>query len=629
MESVKKLVQQRERMLGSSDRRLEDIFNTSYVQEEKVLAERNDGFRIFKTTYGQSKANIRRYAYSINKNYPDLKDQFIGLALDNCPEWIDIFWAVLASGNKPYLINHRYPRELTQKILARLDAKYLIGKKDMGYEGNLILIKDLNEVCPEDHIFNWADELAISTSATTLKEKIIFYSGKELSSQILNYNFIYDRNKIIASRDQGNVKLLAFLPLYHVFGLMVTFLWFTFFSCTMVFLRDYSSKIIIKTIKKHRVTHIFAVPLFWQSVEKEIWKQVDKQGPKTRKTVENALQFTAKMQKHGHNIQASRRLLRRITKSLFGPTVRFCISGGSFIKEDTLRLINGLGYFLVNGYGMTEIGITSVNLAKPFESRVKTTIGQPFPSVKYEIMEDGELVVTGASVAHKMLINGELIETNGTFKTNDIVKCENGNYYIVGRKDDLFIGENGENISPDDIEALVNVSCEKFSILNLNNKLTAIFQISKYISKNGLARLNEEVLTAFSSLDASMKPQQCFITYDNLMRPTEIKVSRKGVISRIDSGEIKLINPDEVSFKEELTANAEILNKVMQLMSETSGKAEIDPNAHFMLDLGCNSLDFYTLVYSINTTFGIDFKFDNDQNAYTAVGIAKRVEELL
>lgn len=629
MESVRKIVGERKRMLESSERRLEDIFNTSYVQPHKILSERNDGFRVFRTTYGESKANIRRYAYSINVKYPDLKDQYVGIAVDNSQEWIDIFWSILASGNKPYLINHRYPRELTQKIISRLNVKYLIGKKDMGYEGELILIKDLNESCPEDYVFNWANELAISTSATTLKEKIIFYTGKELSSQILNYEYIYNQNKIIAHRDQGNVKLLAFLPLYHVFGLMATFLWFTFFSCTLIFLRDYSSKIILKTIKKHRVTHIFAVPLFWQSVEKEIWKQVDKQGPKTRKTVENALQITSKLQKHGHNIQTSRRLLKRITKSLFGPTVRFCITGGSFIKEDTLRLINGLGYYLVNGYGMTEIGITSVNLALPFEDRVKTTIGKPFPSVQYEIMDDGELVVKGESVAHKMLINGELIETDGTFKTNDIVKCENGNYYIVGRKDDLFIGDNGENISPDDIEAMIDVSCEKYTVLNFNNKLTAIFQISKYISKAGLDRLNKDVSNAFASLDPSMKPQQCFVTYDNLMRPTEIKVSRKGVLSRIESGEIKLINPNEVSFKEELTANAEILNKVLQLMSETSGKAEIDPNAHFMLDLGCNSLDFYTLVYSINTTFGIDFKFDNDQNAYTAVGIAKRVEELL
>lgn len=616
-------------MLENSSKTLEDIFNISYTQSEKILTERNDGYRIFRRTYGESKASVRNYAYSLNEKYPDLHDQYIGIGVDNCPEWIDIFWAILSSGNKPYLINHRYPKELTSKILRRLDVKYIIGKKDMGYDGELITLKDLSLECPSEYVFNWGNELALSTSATTLNEKIVFYTGKELSAQILNYDDIYGKNHLVAYRDRGNVKQLVFLPLYHVFGLMATFLWFSFFSCTMVFLRDYSAKIILKTIKKHRVTHIFAVPLFWQTIEKEIWKQIDKRGPKTRKTVEKALQFASKQQKHGHHIQFCRRLFKEITNSLFGPSVRFCITGGSFIKEETLRLINALGYYLVNGYGMTEIGITSVTLSKPFEERTKTSIGLPFSSVTYTLADDGELIVKGDSVAHRIMINGVTTETNGEFHTNDIAKFENGSYYIVSRKDDMFISDNGENVSPDDIEQLINADCEKFTILNYDNKLTGIFQISKYISKNGLEKLSSQINSSFASLDSSMKPAQVFYTYDSLMRATEIKVSRKGVIDRISKGEIKLIKPENLVFEEIDSVNAEILNKVIELMKEVSGKQDISPDSHFMLDLGCTSLDFYTLVYSINTTFGIDFKFDNDENAYSAKGIAKRVEDLL
>lgn len=629
MESVKHLVKQRETMLENSRKTLEDIFNTSYTDRTKILTERNDGFRIFQRTYGESYETIRKYAYNLNLKFPELRNCYIGISIDNSPEWIDIFWAILASGNKPYLINHRYPKELTNKIISRLDIKFNLGKKDMGYDGTLISINDLMEECPANYSFSWADEIAISTSATTLNEKIVFYSGKELSSQILNYDHVYKQNKLIAHRYEGNVKMLMFLPLYHVFGLMASFLWFTFFSCTMVFLRDYSAKIILKTIKKHHVTHIFAVPLFWQTIEKEVWKQIDKRGPKTRKTVEKTLQYASKKQKYGHNIQFCRRLFKQITNSLFGPTVRFCISGGSFIKEDTLRLINALGYYLVNGYGMTEIGITSVTLSLPFESRVKTSIGKPFPSVEYVIEEDGELVVKGSSVAHKIMINGETFLTNGIFKTNDIVKYENDTYFIVGRKDDLFISDNGENVSPDDIEKLIDVDCEKISILNHDNKLTGIFQISRYISKHGLEKLKKQINESFGKLDSSLRPSQYFFTYDPLMRPTEIKVSRKGVNRRIQEGSIELIAPSELSFNEINDVNVEILNKVIELMSDVSGKKDIDMNAHFMLDLGCTSLDFYTLVYSINATFGIDFKFDNDESAYTALGIAKRVEDLL
>ena len=59
--------------------------------------------------------------------------------------------------------------------------------------------------------------------------------------------------------------------------------------------------------------------------------------------------------------------MHEVTDSLFGKSVLFCISGGSYIKEDTLRLINGLGYPLYNGYGMTEAGVTSVELSPVVE----------------------------------------------------------------------------------------------------------------------------------------------------------------------------------------------------------------------------------------------------------------------
>ena len=53
----------------------------------------------------------------------------------------------------------------------------------------------------------------------------------------------------------------------------------------------------------------------------------------------------------------------KVKKLLLGDKVKFCISGGGYLSNDTLRTINGLGYPLYNGYGMTEIILYIMDMA--------------------------------------------------------------------------------------------------------------------------------------------------------------------------------------------------------------------------------------------------------------------------
>jgi acyl-CoA synthetase (AMP-forming)/AMP-acid ligase II len=78
----------------------------------------------------------------------------------------------------------------------------------------------------------------------------------------------------MASMYNGSIKQLAFLPFYHIFGLFAVYYWFAFFGRTFVFLKDYSPDTIARTCRRHEVTHIFAVPLLWHTVEEKIQKGV-------------------------------------------------------------------------------------------------------------------------------------------------------------------------------------------------------------------------------------------------------------------------------------------------------------------------------------------------------------------
>jgi long-subunit acyl-CoA synthetase (AMP-forming) len=449
MENVNKVVKTRCLGLMNSKKTFLDIFNVMFSTNDYILGEWNDGYKINSITYLEAKKKIFNLAYSINQKYPNLKDQYIGIAMESSIEWVLSFWAILASGNKPYLVNLRHPHELVNHLLKSLNVEYVIELDSQGYDAKGISYLELKEEA-KDFTPSFADEMALSTSATTLKEKIIFYNGLEISSQILNCKKILEENKQIKKHYKGRLKQLVFLPLYHIFGFMATYMWFSFFGRTMVFLKDYSKDTILYTIKKHEVTHLFAVPLFWNTIEKEILKGVKEKNKE--KKFNKGLKLCIALQKvfPNYGIKKSKRIMHEVTDSLFGKSVLFCISGGSYIKEDTLRLINGLGYPLYNGYGMSEIGITSVELGS-IKDRLKNSIGKPFESIQYEI-KDNKLYVGGTSISHKMKINGEYVYNNDRYSTEDIVKKDKDNrYYILGRSDDLFIGPNGENINPDQI----------------------------------------------------------------------------------------------------------------------------------------------------------------------------------
>jgi acyl carrier protein len=325
--------------------------------------------------------------------------------------------------------------------------------------------------------------------------------------------------------------------------------------------------------------------------------------------------------------------MKEITDSLFGRQIKFMISGGSYIKDSTLKLINALGYPLYNGYGMSEIGITSVELGN-IEDRLKNSIGKPLPSVEYKIIDD-ILYVRGKSISHKIMVNGEVEIIDDYFKTMDIVKKDNDNrYYILGRSDDLFISTNGENISPDEIEKLLDIeNIENYSILNYKNELSLIIQVKKYLTNIQKDKINESVINNVNKLDNSFKPTKIYYTFDPLMNENAIKVSRKYLLDKLEKNEVNLLEFKDIKteVKEDLDVDSNILDKVIDIMANVLDKSkdEINIDANFFHDLGGSSLDYYNLISMITTEFKVEINLDSNSSFYTARSISKMLEELV
>ena len=149
---------------------------------------------------------------------------------------------------------------------------------------------------------------------------------------------------------------------------------------------------------------------------------------------------------------------------MFGGRLRFFGIGGSKLDGVVERFLADSGFPYAIGYGLTE---TSPLLAGAVPGGVKwQSTGPKLKRVEMKILNPnnkniGEIVVKGDNVMmgyYKDLDTTATCFTNdGWFRTKDLGMIDKvGNLFIKGRLDNMIVGPNGENIYPEEIEAIIN-----------------------------------------------------------------------------------------------------------------------------------------------------------------------------
>ena len=633
---IKGILKTNRQLLENSEKDLKAIFQIMFRLRGSVLCETNNGFRIQTHTYGEI---FERICHTANALYAKVGAQhhYIALEMENSPDWIVAFWAILMSGNKPYLVNTRYPEHLSNAILERLRVKYILCENGTQLVGETIALSDLTGEypCVPEEVFE--NELAFSSSATSMNEVICFYTGLQIAEQILNFEQIVKESPRIAKHYKGQLKQLAFLPFYHVFGLFAVYFWFTFFGRTLVFLQNLSPETILKTCRRHHVTHIFAVPALWHTVESQIWAEVAKQ--KKEAQLRKALNFFTKLQNICPSLGAelAKYFLHQVTDKLFGRSVMFCISGGSYLRNSTMELLNGIGYCLHNGYGMSEIGITSVELRRRPKDRNLNSVGHPFSSVEYRLNEEGILQVRGSSLCVKKQINENMVVLDGWFDTDDRMKCIDGHYYILGRRSDTVIGENGENINPDMVEkAFLLNEAKRFCVLGLPGKngqeLSMIVQLGPYTTQSRMDRIKEEIYQINQGLPMTVAVKKFYFTHDDLAPASAIKVSRAQLMKKIENGEVNLMTFQQYTAKKAAEGQqSPIFPQVQKIIAQVleMDKGEITEESHIFYDLGATSIQYFSILTKLSQHFSFSDYESSDTYCYTPKEICEYLERKL
>jgi len=288
----------------------------------------------------------------------------------------------------------------------------------------------------------------IFTSGTTNTAKGVMLSQKNITSNIMGMAKM--------SKMYENDVLLSFLPLHHTFECTITFLYGFYSGATIAFCDGL--KYIAKNLQEYKISVFVAVPLVLETIYKKIQKGIKEQG---KEKLVNIMSKIANFLLIFH-IDIRRKIFKSVLDQL-GGNLRIAYFGAAAMDKTVIEGYNNFGIDTVQGYGLTET--SPLVAAETDKQKCPGSVGMaPFNvEIKLEDVDDkgiGEIVTKGPNVMLGYYENEEAtneVMEDGWFHTGDLGYFNKDGYlFITGRKKEVIVLKNGENVFPSDIEFLVN-----------------------------------------------------------------------------------------------------------------------------------------------------------------------------
>ncbi len=623
-------------------------------------------------TFAQYEQQAKAYAAYLMKRYGSgNKEKFAAIAMDTCPEWFPAFWGLILAGYNAVLLDFTLAEERMNHMLHQAGAVILISKtlRTLQKGIQLVLLEDLKNApaAPKEFKPLFADKVALCTSGTTASSRIFVYDGAAISQQVLSSELLYKANRQVVN--DGNRRSLAFLPFHHVFGFMVCLMWISFLGYANVFIKDRSPQTIVETSTRFRVQMLMAVPLLANNLAIALEKKVAKES-RSKRIAYRMLKHTSLGLQHvaprlGQKF-ARRALFRSVVTKMLGCDVECIILGGSHTPREHMRTLSALGYYTVSGFGMTETAITSVEISKKLRTRISGSVGRPLSNIAYSVIPDGnqsnrgEMLIKGHSLHTGQLVDGKLVpsavDKDGWFHTGDVVRLEKGSrMYVEGRVKDVIINESGENVYPDEIEdtfALVE-GIEQMSVLGvpkdpknpLYQEITMVVYLGDKTEDEVFVKgLSARIAQINAKLPVLKQVGRVLVAMEKLPLVNSIKVKRVELRRMIVESSEKFMELDlraaaslnstaslKSSPKVELVdlEMRRIQDAVRKIYAEVLDVPErqIKDEAHFLDDLGGDSLQVLSTSIKVEEAFGVMIQPEEYGRCTTVNGLSRLLYE--
>ncbi len=215
-------------------------------------------------------------------------------------------------------------------------------------------------------------------------------------------------------------------------------------------------------------------------------------------------------------------------KAFFGGNIEIIVSGGACLRENIYDYFTSIDITVCNGYGMTEC--SPIIICNPVNNTRQGSVGKVVNSDDREIrIEDGEILVRGNIVMDGYFKNNEenkRIFSNGWLKTGDLGYIDSDGYlFITGRRKNLIILSDGNNVASEELENLIG-DCSLVSSVVVDCERN---DMTEYL----VAYIYPDYEVAKSYSDLELKKQiDDYIRNINLKLPSYKRIASSSIIKK-------------------------------------------------------------------------------------------------
>jgi long-chain acyl-CoA synthetase len=563
-------------------------------------------------------------------------DERVLLCAPNSPTWVAACFAVLAAGATVVPLDPGTSDEELQRIVTHSGASLAFAVATVATRLTSNAADLLTAVyrldadgSPADQGETWRTLLAdlpYRRPAIDAEDRaLLLYTsgttGVPKGVPLTHGNVMANLRGLLRQRPVGpHERVLVPLPLHHAYPLTIGLLSSLVSGATVIFPSGLSGPQIVEALRIGRATAMIGVPGLYTAM----LASIESRFGARRLPVAGALRYLL-----GLSTWLRSRLGLRLGRFLFrplhaqiGPRLQLLVCGGAHLDAEVARRLEGLGWEVLTGYGLTEAS-PIVTLNWPGVARLET-VGLPIHGVELRIAaqeagEPGEIEVRGTSVFRGYWqdpqADAAAFTADGWFRTGDLGYRDTDGYLrIAGRSKELIVLPGGHKIFAEDLEAVYGAGplIREIAVIEQNGRLVALAVPDREaLRARGTSRAEAAVREQIESLSLRLPSYErvtgVALTQEPLPRTLLGKLRRPLLPTLYERActRAQVMPTEPPAMADQLLLAAPDAAQIWRWLEARFPSQQLRLDMSPQLDLGIDSLKWIELTLDLENTFGV------------------------
>jgi long-chain acyl-CoA synthetase len=582
------------------------------------------------------------------------RGQRVLICAPNSPEWIVAYFAVVRAGATAIPLDNQSTVASIAAVVEHADPQLLLTsaahRTELRAHGAAEHVESLLlDVADGD---SQSFRSLTSTASAALPHgspadiaSLLYTSGTTGAPKavpLTHGNFTANAAALLKARLIGaNDRVLLPLPLHHAYpftvGLLNTFGW----GAAVVLPAGISGPEISRAAREAGATALLAVPRLCTALWDSVAAAVKSRGPGSQRAFFALLAFSIGVRR-ATRIRIGKLLFAEIHERL-GRQLELIGCGGAKLDTDLARKLEGLGWTVLTGYGLTET--SPVLTFNDWRHARLDSVGRPLYGVEIILRaadgkEHGEILARGPNVFEGYWNNAEetanAFTPDGWFRTGDLGSFDEGGYlHVVGRSKELIVLADGKKVFPEDLERLYGASplIHELAVLEHGGGLVALIVPDEHaVRERGALRESALLREQVEDIAARLPPYQ---------RVRDYRVARNA-LPRTQLGKVQRhLLPElyqDAAKNEARAPPAALAAEDRRMLESPSGQAvwqwlqarypgrELTLDTSPQLDLQIDSLEWVTITIEIEQRFKLAVTGDAVSRILTLRDLLREIE---